>query len=177
MLLGSGRSTKGKSDISPNFRAIIRRITSARLALRISGSVNSGRVWKSSSEKRRMQTPFSTRPHLPLRCSALLWDMAVTGREVVLDRGVYRDMRASPVSMTYLMPGMVMDVSAILVAISIFLAAVGAKALDCSAAESRANKGSTATFLYCRPSIASRVSRISCSVGMKMRMSPKGLSR
>ena len=88
-----------------------------------------------------MHTPFSTRPHLPLRWSALLFDMVVTGREVILDLGVYWDMRASPVSMTYLIPGMVKEVSAMLVAIIIFRPETCEKTLDCSEAASLANKG------------------------------------
>jgi hypothetical protein len=47
--------------------------------------------------------------------------MDVTGRDVVLDLALYWDMRARPESMTYLIPGMVREVSAMLVAIMIFL--------------------------------------------------------
>ena len=98
--------------------------------------------------------------------------MAVTGRAVVLDFGVYRDIRASPESMTYLMPGMVNDVSAILVATMIFLAEIFEKTRDCSDAASLANSGKMTVFLYFLPLMSSQVSRISCSVGMKTRISP-----
>jgi hypothetical protein len=42
-------------------------MTEARLVRRISGSVNSGRAWKSSSLYRRMAMPGATRPQRPAR--------------------------------------------------------------------------------------------------------------
>ncbi|CSI66340.1 Uncharacterised protein [Vibrio cholerae] len=50
MLRLSGASTKGKASISPSPNAVICKITEAKLVRRISGSVNSGRDKKSSSE-------------------------------------------------------------------------------------------------------------------------------
>ena len=52
---------------SPRFSAIICRITDARWVRTISGSVNSGRDWKSSTEYNRMQMPSLVRPHRPAR--------------------------------------------------------------------------------------------------------------
>jgi len=79
-----------------------------------------------------MQMPFSTRPHLPFLWSALLLDMGTTGRAVVLDLGEYLEILARPVSTTYLMPGIVIEVSATLVAIMIFLPGGREKIFDCS---------------------------------------------
>jgi hypothetical protein len=47
------------------------------------------------------------------------------GRLVVRERGLYWEILASPVSITYLIPGMVMEVSATLVATTIFLEEAG----------------------------------------------------
>lgn len=63
----SGGSTKGNAAMSPRPRAVICKITDARLVRRISGSVNAGRDSKSSSEYRRMQIPSATRPQRPER--------------------------------------------------------------------------------------------------------------
>ena len=46
MLFDAGRSIKGKSDISPSFSEIILRMTSARLALKISGGSKQRTVLK-----------------------------------------------------------------------------------------------------------------------------------
>jgi hypothetical protein len=88
MLLVASLSIKGKSSMLPSFKAIILKITSARFALKISGGVKKVRDKKSCSGYNLIQIPFSTRPHLPFLWSALLLDIATTGREVVLDLGV-----------------------------------------------------------------------------------------
>ena len=67
-----------------------------------------------------MQTPSWTRPQRPLRWSALDCEMGLTGRLLMRVSGRYWAMRASPVSMTYRIPGMVSDVSATFVATTIF---------------------------------------------------------
>ncbi len=72
-----------------------------------------------------------------MRWSALLFDMGTTGRAVVRLRGRYWEILASPVSTTYLMPGMVIEVSATFVATTIFLPGSRLKTRDCSPAESR----------------------------------------
>jgi hypothetical protein len=54
-------------------------MTLARLVRRISGSVNSGRASKSCSLYSRMQMPAATRPHRPLRWSALAREIASMG--------------------------------------------------------------------------------------------------
>ena len=79
---------KGKVSISPNFRAVMRKITSARFARWISGWVNRGRARKSASSYRRMQTPPDRRPQRPLRCSALLCEIASMGKRWVCVRGL-----------------------------------------------------------------------------------------
>ena len=52
-------------------------------------------------------------------------------KDVVRDRGEYREIRASPESITYLIPGMVIDVSATLVATIILRSDIRLKTLDC----------------------------------------------
>jgi len=64
----------------------------------------------------REDVPGPTLPQRPLRWSALAREMGTTGRLRVPDLELYWEMRASPVSTTYLIRGMVMEVSAILVA-------------------------------------------------------------
>jgi hypothetical protein len=61
----------GKRSMSPRPKAFSRRMTSARLARWISGWVKRGAPGKSFSEYSRMQTPSATRPLRPLRWSAL----------------------------------------------------------------------------------------------------------
>ena len=53
--------------MAPRPMAAICKMTEARLVRRISGSVNSGRDWKSSSEYSRMQMPSEVRRLPPLR--------------------------------------------------------------------------------------------------------------
>ena len=88
-------------------------------------------------------------------------------------------MRARPVSTTVVMPGMVIEVSATLVATMTRATPAGAgrKTRPCSAAVKRAKSGSTGVPGEASAAIASQVSRMSCSVGMKTRMSPARRSR
>ncbi|MNP25048.1 hypothetical protein D3C76_1178400 [compost metagenome] len=86
MALPSGGSMNGKASIAPRRRCSICRITAARLVRRISGSVNAGRLLKSSSLYRRTQMPGSTRPQRPLRWLALACDTASMGRRWTLAR-------------------------------------------------------------------------------------------
>ena len=96
----SGGSTKGNESTGPRSRSAIDRITDARLVRRISGSVNSGRASKSSSEYSRMHTPSATRPHRPARCAAEACETGSIGSRWTLVRVEYLEMRASPVSTT-----------------------------------------------------------------------------
>ena len=75
-----------------------------------------------------------------------------------------------PASITYLTPGTVSEVSAMLVASTTRRAWCGSKIRCCSAADSRAYSGSTSRFG--RPARASAVSLISRSPDRKTRMSP-----
>lgn len=86
MLRESGGSRNGKAAMSPSPAAVICRITEARLVRRISGSVNSGRERKSSSENSRMQMPSEVRPQRPLRWLALAWLTASIGSRWTLVR-------------------------------------------------------------------------------------------
>ena len=112
----SGPSTNGNSSTSPRPSAAICRMTEARLVRRISGSVNSGRERKSSSEYSRMQMPSATRPQRPLRWLAEACEIRSIGRRCTLVRWLYREIRAVPGSTTYRIPGTVSEVSATLVA-------------------------------------------------------------
>ena len=67
IFLLSGACTNGNCAISPKPKASICKITEAKFVRRISGSVNSGRDKKSSSEYKRIQIPASTRPQRPIR--------------------------------------------------------------------------------------------------------------
>ena len=86
----SGGSTNGKFSTSLGPRAtpmaVICRMTAARLVRRISGSVNSGRDSKSSSEYSRMAMPSDTRPHRPERWLAEAWDTRSMGSRWTLVR-------------------------------------------------------------------------------------------
>ena len=82
----SGGSTNGNRAISPSRSDVIWRMTEARLVRRISGSVNSGRDSKSSSEYSRIAMPASTRPQRPDRCWALAWLIASIGSRCTLVR-------------------------------------------------------------------------------------------
>ncbi len=106
----------GNLGTSPRPMAAICKMTEARLVRRISGSVNSGRDSKSSSEYSRMQIPSAVRPQRPLRWLAEACEMGSIGSRCTLVRWLYLEMRAVPGSMTYLMPGTVSEVSATLVA-------------------------------------------------------------
>src|SRR6266853_391106 len=102
-----------------------------------------------------MHTPSEVRPQRPLRWLAEAWEIASIGNRWTLVRWLYREIRAVPGSITYLMPGTVSDVSAILVARTTrrrrgwpcllasppalrFFVAPPAKTRCCSAADSRA---------------------------------------
>ena len=83
---GSGGSTNGNLRTSPRRAAAICRMTLARFVRWISGSVNSGRLSKSSSEYSLMQMPSATRPQRPLRWLALACEIASIGRRCTLVR-------------------------------------------------------------------------------------------
>src|SRR5690606_5604064 len=93
--------------------------------------------------------PSLVRPARPERWFADAWDTASMGRRCTLDRLLYREMRAVPVSMTYLMPGTVRLVSATFVASTTRRRTPatldGSKTRCCSAADSRPYSGSTST--------------------------------
>ena len=72
--------------MSPRRREIICSTTEARLVRRISGSVNSGRASKLSSEYRRMATPSAIRPERPERWLAEAWEISSMGRRCTLVR-------------------------------------------------------------------------------------------
>ncbi len=101
------------------------------------------------------------------------------GSRWTLVRVEYREMRAVPVSTTYLMPGTVSEVSATLVASTIRRLPPVLKTRFCSCRESRPKSGRISEpaslrsreTTSCRWSAASRISR---SPGKKTRMSPSG---
>ena len=81
--------------------------------------------------------PAATRPHRPERWWADAWLIGSIGSRCTLVREEYREMRATPVSTTYRMPGTVSEVSATLVASTTRRPPCGANTLCCSAADSR----------------------------------------
>ena len=85
---GAGGLINGNRSMSPSPNAFSRKITSARFARRISGSVKRGRSRKSFSENSRMHTPSATRPLRPLRWSALDCDTGSIGSRRVRDAAV-----------------------------------------------------------------------------------------
>ncbi|MNW57586.1 hypothetical protein D3C74_354030 [compost metagenome] len=84
----SGGSTNGKRATSSGEETtpteIICSRTDASEVRRISGSVNSGRERKSSSEYRRIAMPSATRPERPERWLALACAMGSIGRRCTL---------------------------------------------------------------------------------------------
>ena len=82
----SGFSRNSKRSMSPRPSAVICSTTLASEVRRISGSVNSGRAAKSSSENRRMAMPGAVRPDRPERCWALAWLIGSMGRRCTLVR-------------------------------------------------------------------------------------------
>ncbi len=72
--------------MSPSPIEIICRMTAARLVRRISGSVNSLRPAKSSSEYSRIAIPSLVRPARPERWLALAWLIASIGSRCTFAR-------------------------------------------------------------------------------------------
>ena len=85
-----------------------------------------------------MQIPSATRPHRPARWFALACEIGSMGSRCTLVRALKREIRASPVSTTYRMPGTVSEVSATFVASTTRRVVCGAKTRCWSAAESLA---------------------------------------
>ena len=121
-----------------------------------------------------MQMPSEVRPQRPLRWLAEACEIGSIGSRCTLVRWLYREMRAVPGSMTYLMPGTVSEVSATLVASTTRRVRLEAgrrsKTRCCSAADSREYRGSMSS--RSRPASRSAVSRISRSPDRNTRMSP-----
>ncbi len=162
----------GNAAMSPSPIDVICRITEARFVRRISGSVNSPRLSKSSSLYSRMQMPSLVRPQRPLRWFALACDTDSMGRCCTFVRWLYREIRAVPGSTTYLIPGTVSEVSATLVASTIRRPGCDWNTRCCSAADSRAYSGRiSVSRRFCARS-ASAVSRISRSPLRKTSTSP-----
>jgi len=63
-------------------------MTLARFVRRTSGSVNSGRALKSSSEYSRTQIPSATRPQRPLRWSADAREIGSIGSRWIFSRAL-----------------------------------------------------------------------------------------
>src|SRR5918911_1238283 len=80
-----------------------------------------------------MAMPSLVRPQRPARWRAEAWLIGSIGSRCTLVRWLYREMRAVPGSMTYLMPGTVRDVSATLVARTAQRTVCGSKTRGCSA--------------------------------------------
>ena len=126
--------------------------------------------------------PSEVRPDRPARWFALAWETRSIGRRCTLVRFEYREMRAVPVSITYLMPGTVRDVSATFVASTIRRrtpAPARPNTRCCSAMDRRPNSGRISVparrvVPATTPVRWSAASRISRSPGRNTRMSPGG---
>ncbi len=116
--------------------------------------------------------PSEVRPQRPLRWFADACETGSIGSRWTLVLALYREIRAVPGSITYLMPGTVSEVSATFVARTTLRPRCGWKILCCSAAESLAYSGSTSRSANAPSASASAVSRISRSPLRKTRMSP-----
>ena len=114
--------------------------------------------------------PSEVRPQRPLRWLAEACEIASIGSRCTFVRWLYREMRAVPGSITYLMPGTVSEVSATLVASTTRRPLCGWKTRYCSAADSRAYIGRISS--PAASASASAVSLISRSPLRKTRMSP-----
>ena len=85
-----------------------------------------------------MQMPSEVRPQRPLRWLAEACEIGSIGSRCTLVRLLYREIRAVPGSITYLMPGTVSEVSATLVARTTRRPRCGWKTRCCSAEDSLA---------------------------------------
>src|SRR5450755_4769131 len=92
-----------------------------------------------------MQIPSEVRPHRPFRWLADACEMGSIGSRCTLVRKLYREIRAVPGSITYLIPGTVSEVSATLVARTTRRPRCDWNTRYCSAVDSRAYSGSTST--------------------------------
>mmetsp|Transcript_35449 Transcript_35449/g.89727 ORF Transcript_35449/g.89727 Transcript_35449/m.89727 type:complete len:343 (+) Transcript_35449:349-1377(+) len=116
MAARGGGSKKSKPSTSLTPSALSCSTTDARLVRRISGGVAGGSSPKDASVYRRYALPGASRPARPLRCRACACDTGTTCSESAPSRAEYARALTKPVSTTNLTPGMVMDVSAMLVA-------------------------------------------------------------
>ena len=112
----SGGSSHGKRSNGPKPIESTISIDSARSIRRTSGVSAAGRCACSQSVHNRTHTPGAVRPARPARWSALARLMASVRSALRPRRGSMRKMRARPLSTTMRTPGMVIDVSATLVA-------------------------------------------------------------
>ena len=136
-----------------------------------SGRVKSSRLSYFSQRKvlyKPIHHPSTSAHSLVCRC---FWDR-FNRQPVCRRRGTYLEIRANPVSITNLMFGTVMEVSAMLVDTTIFLLSKLWNMASCSDLLKRENKGKTSSSGRFIPLSLSIVSRISLSVGIKISISP-----
>merc|ERR1719402_1541236 len=93
-----------------------------RSDLCISGAAFNGRARKSFSRHSLKHLPGRVRPARPARCSALACDTSVMIRELTNVSGLNQTILTKHESITYEIPSIVMDVSAMFVATTTFLA-------------------------------------------------------
>src|SRR5690606_24502238 len=97
------------------------RTISDKLHLLISGGVKVSKLLKIDSGYNRKHLPGHSRPALPFLCDAEAFEIGTTFRASIPFKGLKALIFTNPVSMTYLIPCMVIDVSAIFVAKTTFL--------------------------------------------------------
>mmetsp|Transcript_10773 Transcript_10773/g.44578 ORF Transcript_10773/g.44578 Transcript_10773/m.44578 type:complete len:205 (-) Transcript_10773:1826-2440(-) len=132
---GGGGSMKSKPIRSLMPSDLSMSTTLPRLVRWISGTgLLSSSCWYDHAVYRRKAFPGAVRPARPARCIAAALDTGVTTRLAMPLRGLKAFCLTNPGSMTYLMPSMVSDVSAMLVASTILRAfsGVGSKIFACN---------------------------------------------
>ena len=162
--------------------------TDPKFERRISGYVCSCRSFlNDASVYRRKHFPGRVRPARPALWCAEAREMGDTSSDSTRMRGLYTFCLENPGSITYTMPSMVRDVSAMFVETTIFLPAMplrgggaSSKILCCCCGGRDAYRGTTLTSPTLSPAlpISRRIfmhaSSISSSPVRKMRMSPGG---
>mmetsp|Transcript_15676 Transcript_15676/g.59484 ORF Transcript_15676/g.59484 Transcript_15676/m.59484 type:complete len:308 (-) Transcript_15676:713-1636(-) len=157
--------------------------TLARLVRWISGTLSSGSSFsKLHGVKSRKHVPGPVRPALPDRCCAAALDTGTTCSDSTPVRGLKEFCFTNPASITYLIPSMVSDVSAMLVEKMTLRApsGVGSKIRACWSAGRAEYSGRAMSSLMRPPSarvrsvMLSMADSISSWPVQKTRMSPGG---
>jgi hypothetical protein len=137
-----GVSTHGKSSRLPSPQACNCNLAPHKSTRRISGSRKETLARSDASLQSRTHRPGPVRPARPARCVAEAAEIFSSTSRSRPTLGENRSTRANPLSMTVWTPGIVSDVSAILVETMIRLVAPICIACDCSSMLIEPCKGS-----------------------------------